>query len=180
MGAKRIDLPDPGTRDPEVGLLYCLQQELRQRVKSIVAELSPSQLAWVPERGGNSIGMLLLHIVEAELFWIQYVCTGQELTAEQKEIYRTETFGDPDAPLPDEHPPEWFAEHLDESRLVTEQFYSTLSDAALSECRQFIDEEDREYEFTVRWVLYHLLEHEAGHRGQILLLRRMLQARDIG
>jgi uncharacterized damage-inducible protein DinB len=27
--------------------------------------------------------------------------------------------------------------------------------------------------FNVGWVLYHILEHEAGHRGQINLLRHL-------
>ncbi len=179
MGITRIDLPDPGSQDPEVGLFHRMQQELRQRLISAAAELTPSQLAWVPEKDGNSIGMLLLHIVEAELFWIQYVCIGQELTEEQKEQYRTELFGNPDAPPLVEHPTAWFVERLDESRAITEEFHTTLSDAKLEECKHFVDNEDREYEFTIRWILFHLLEHEAGHRAQILVLRRMIQVRDI-
>ena len=31
--------------------------------------------------------------------------------------------------------------------------------------------------FNVGWVLYHLIEHEAGHRGQINLLRHLLRVR---
>ncbi len=179
MEVKRIDLPDCGDVDPEVGLFQRMRQELRRRFKSTIAELSPSQLAWVPEKGGNSIGSLLLHIVEAELFWVQYVCTGRELTAEQKTEYRTEIFGDPDAPPLEEHPVEWFVEKLDESRRNVAEFCSVLTDPMLDECRHFVDDEGREYEFTVRWILFHLIEHEAGHRSQILMLRRMLQARDI-
>ncbi len=180
MSAQRIDLPVPGSLDPQVGLFHRMQQEIRGRLKNAAGELTPSQLAWVPEKGGNSIGMLLLHIVEAELFWIQYVCMGQELTPEQKTIYRTELFGNPDASPLEEHPVEWFIARLDESREITEEFYATLSDSSLEELKDFVDDEGREYEFTVRWVLYHVLEHEAGHRAQILMLRRMLQARDIG
>lgn len=180
MGAQRIDLPDPGSLDPEVGLFHRMQQELRGRLKSAAGELTPSQLAWVPEKGGNSIGMLLLHVVEAELFWIQYVCMGQELTPEQKEIYRAELFGNPEAPLPAEQSGEWFIERLDESRRITEELYTTLSDPSLDELKNFTDDEGRDYEFTVRWILYHVLEHEAGHRAQILMLRRRLQMRDIG
>jgi len=29
----------------------------------------------------------------------------------------------------------------------------------------------------VGWLLYHLLEHEAGHRGQIDLIRHLLRVR---
>lgn len=179
MGVKRIDLPDRGPLDPEVGLFHRMQQELRQRVMSAAADLTPSQLAWVPEKGGNSIGMLLLHIVEAELFWVQYVCTGRELTVEQKAEYRTELFGDPEVPPLEEHPLEWFTQKLDASHHLVSEFCAELSDPMLDECKHFLDDEGREYEFTVRWILYHLIEHEAGHRAQILTLRRILQARDI-
>jgi hypothetical protein len=30
---------------------------------------------------------------------------------------------------------------------------------------------------TLRWTLYHMLEHLAGHYGQILLLRHQYRAR---
>jgi len=177
---KRIDLPDRGGMEPQVGLFYVMQQELRGRVKSAVAELTPTQLAWIPEKGGNSIGELLLHIAEAELFWIQFVCTGQELSAEQNTEYRTELFGDPDAPPMPEQPVAWFVDKLDDTRRITTAYYTTLTDLALAELKKFTDDEGRRYEFTVQWILYHLLEHEAGHRAQILSLRRLLKKRDIG
>jgi len=176
MSAKRIDLPDRGEMEPEVGLFYIMQQELRRRLKAAVAELTPKQLVWVPEKAGNSIGVLLLHIAEAELFWIQYVCAGQELTAEQKEELRTEAFGElSEAPPLEEHPVQWFVEKLDDTRRFTTAFYTTLTDLALDDLKLYTGDDGGEYEFTVRWILYHILEHEAGHRAQILSLCRRLK-----
>jgi uncharacterized damage-inducible protein DinB len=180
MDSKRIDLADRGGMEPQVGLFYTMQQELRRRVKAAVAELTPAQLAWVPEKSGNSIAELLLHIAEAELFWIQFVCMGQELTAEQNADYRTELFGKPDAPPPAEHPVAWFVDKLDDASRITTAYYTTLTDLALAELKDFTDDEGNHYEFTVQWVLYHLLEHEAGHRAQMLTIRRVLQDKNIG
>ncbi len=174
-----IDLPDPGRRDAQIGLLYAMQQELRERLLKAIAELTPSQMVWVPEDGGNSIGMIVLHIAEAELFWMQYVGTGNDLTPEQKAEFRTTEFGDPKAPPLPEKPVGWFSERLHEARRTTQTFYATLADAALHDRRPFVDDEGREYEFSLRWIIYHLLEHEAGHRGQILTLRRRLMERGI-
>ena len=35
----------------------------------------------------------------------------------------------------------------------------------------------RRMRFNVRWILHHLLEHFAGHYGQILLLRHLYRDR---
>ena len=36
--------------------------------------------------------------------------------------------------------------------------------------------EDRESHYTLRWILLHLIEHEATHKGQIMMLKRLLQS----
>ncbi len=179
MTAKRIDLPERGTQEPQVGLFYIMQQELRGRTKSAAADLTPTQLAWKPDDGGNSAGELLLHIAEAEVWWIKQVCAGEALTTAEQDDYRTELYGDPSAPPLAEQPFEWFVDKLDETRRFTMVWYTTLSDLSLDNTRPYTAEDGKAYEFTIRWILFHLLEHEAGHRAQILSLRRIIKNRKI-
>ena len=34
--------------------------------------------------------------------------------------------------------------------------------------------EDKESHFALRWILHHLIDHEATHKGQILMIKRLI------
>ena len=56
--------------------------------------------------------------------------------------------------------------------LVRESLVAVLRDMPLDEFRRVRRLEA--YDVTPEWVVHHLLQHEAEHRGQIALLRRGL------
>ena len=75
-----------------------------------------------------------------------------------------------------------FDDLIARARAHTKQVAAPLDDAYLEReiVREHPNPETREARsgrvVTPRWTLYHLLEHEAGHYGQILLLRHALRA----
>ena len=68
------------------------------------------------------------------------------------------------------------AEHdalLDAVRALLLDAYRTMSLAEYRRPRQL-----ERYDVTPEWVLHHLLQHEAGHRGELGDLRRRAEAAD--
>jgi hypothetical protein len=71
----------------------------------------------------------------------------------------------------------FFDDLLARARAHTREVVAPLTDANLE--RRFTQRKgtDREFEGNVGWTLYHILEHEAGHYGQVNLLRHQHRVR---
>lgn len=162
----------PSDYDPTVARWLWALNDNRRRTLEVIAGLSESALNWRPDEEANSIGTLLYHIVAIELDWL-YV-----------EILERSDYGDAVAALlpydvrdPAGHLTPVYGESLSahlarltasRDLLLTE--LRTLTAADFYRARRF-----EAYDVTPEWVLYHLLEHEAGHRGEIGELRRQAE-----
>ena len=161
--------------DREVGLCFAQMEDVRGALVLGVEDLSTETLARRAYAGANTIGTLLVHIAEAELFWMQEVIRGEPLTQSQRSDYRFDVFGKPGAPAVEPHDFGWFRKRLDEVRTQTGSVLRPLKDHELESRRVWSDDKlGEKREFTVRWILHYLLGHEAHHRGQIFLLKRAL------
>jgi len=146
--------------------------------------MTVEELGWQPAPGTNTIGMLLAHIAVAEAHMTDVGLARLEHSDVPAVVgLRPDDDG---LPLPaDGAPPEilagrsidWFHGLLEKARAHTHLVARRLSDADLQRLvtRRRADGTTRV--FSVDWMLYHLLEHEAGHFGQILLLRHLHRAR---
>jgi uncharacterized damage-inducible protein DinB len=56
---------------------------------------------------------------------------------------------------------------------VTHRVLATMSDADLGRIIHF-KSRSGERDVELRWVLHHLVDHEAQHKGQILMIKRLL------
>ncbi|RYG36810.1 DUF664 domain-containing protein [bacterium] len=166
----RYDLhPPTDFADPEVALLFGALQDGTREWKEELAldgEPSPADLQRPLFASGHSIGALLLHIADVEIEWVE-----------------TRTFG-----IPREFIEEKFMGGLDtdmENSIWPEPPHLTLAEhfkilqGARARTRRLLSEveadrlfEHRGDEYTVRWLLNHLIGHEAYHAGQILLIRQ--------
>lgn len=174
MGEKLEVLEPVAGLAREIGVYYAGMQEIREQVREMVADLTPAELSARPIAGFNCIGALLLHVAENDFCWIQSLLGRVVLTDEVK----TQMYWD----ILDE---ENFA-----ARGYTAEFclaeMGRISADSKKTLEQFGDkdldtlfmfpEEDAETEFSMRWVLHHLIDHEAHHKGQIALLKKLIRA----
>jgi DinB family protein len=173
--------------EPEIGRwLWALQDVRRRYTMRLVQDLDPRLVDWEgPDGQENAIGSLLYHIARVELGWLYTDLKGlTELPPAVK----------PDFPFPSTAPDSKrltpvlgipLAEHvarLDRSRAVFLQELRGISPAEWRRARRPSDVERVNYEVTPEWVVFHLVEHEAGHAFQISSLRargtRMLAAQN--
>lgn len=168
--------------DPEIGRWLWALQDARRRTLRLIKDLDPRLVDWEgPDGQENAIGSLLYHIADVEMGWLFGDLKGlTELPPAVKQ----------DFPVPGREPggnrltrvlgvP--LAEHvgrINRSRAVFLKEFEGVSSAEWRRLRPAPPPD--EYEVTPEWVLFHLVEHEAGHAFQISSLKargtRMLMA----
>jgi uncharacterized damage-inducible protein DinB len=156
--------------DREVGLLFAQLEFVRRDTREALSGLSTEVLDASPPGAATTIGELAWHIADAEEYWVRRVVLA-ELPFEAP---RQAT--DPSRPGAGASLPlrgrtiDFYLAKLDEVRAHTESACWKLADDALDNpCRTLPDGEV----VTPRWAFAHLVEHEAHHRGQIKLMKRL-------
>jgi len=183
---QRIMSPTPGMASPIAGLFLWQLDDQSRRLTEDTRGAQPDELGWQPAPGMNTIGMLLAHIPAVEVGWIRAAVFGRDrdsgevlgLTKRQIEMPLAQGSGPPAALAGRELP--YFDDLLARAREFTRASVATLTDADLD--RRFRtpaswEAGGGEFEGTIGWALYHILEHEAGHYGQINLLRHQYRSR---
>ena len=170
----------PGFRSDTVARFLWQMDEQRRALTADTRGLGPEKLRWQPAPGMNTIGMLLAHIAYAESHLTQ---VGLEGRSESDTITAIGLSVEEEGmPLAAGAPPpslagrelEWFDALLQRARTHTRRVAMTLTDGDLAREIRRRRPDGTERVFNVGWVLYHMLEHEAGHHGQINLLRHLL------
>ncbi len=176
--------PPAGFASERGALLFWALAEQRKKLIAETRELTVEDLDWQFAPGMNTIGMLLAHVAFAEAHLVQVGVLGETTGHAQDVIGITEE--DEGLPLPPDGRPSpavsgkpvaFFHSMLDRSHAHTRAAVAPLTDADLA---RIVTRPPRP-DGTVRvldaaWVLYHLVEHEAGHLGQISLLRHLRRA----
>lgn len=151
--------------DVRVGEAIWRLDDARQRTRQLLKGVSDDQVGASPAIGRNTIGTLLYHVAAIELDWL-YADILQEPFPEGSDEWFPVDVRTEDGDLSTVQEP--LAHHLERlawvrTLLVTR--LAALDPSALDE----LHENDGTHT-TPAWVLHHLAQHEAEHRGQIELL----------
>ena len=174
---KDLLVPPPGYRSSEAGLFVAQLDDQSRRLTEDTRGLTPESLAWQPAPGLNTIGMLLAHIAVVEVFWNQVGPLG--LTSYETESVLGINIDDDGMPLPAGAPAAttlagrnlaFYDDLLSRARAYTKRTLTPMTDADLNRQVTRVRRDGASELFNVRWVLYHMVEHLAGHYGQINLL----------
>ncbi len=171
----RLLLPNPEFKSVETSLFFAQLEDQSRRLWKVVQDAAPAELAWQPHPGTNTIGMLLAHIAITEVFWIS-VLTERAFVCEKVLGIGPDDDG---LPLPEGSAPPatlagkalpFFQDLLMRAREFTREALLPMADGDLV---REIEHRRRDGVQTLngRWILYHIVEHEAGHHYQIGTLR---------
>ena len=180
---KQLQITPLDGYDPEIGRWLWALQDVRHRYTlRLIKDLDERLVDWEgPDGQENAIGSLLYHIAGVEMGWLHGEVKGlTEFPPAVKQDFPfpgTEQGGNRltrvlGVPLP---------EHVGRLNRSREVFLKELKGISSAEWRRLRpDPQDHEYEVTPEWVVFHLVEHEAGHAFQISSLKargtRMLTA----
>ena len=147
---------------PEVGRAVWALEDARRRTARALAGVDPQRVDWAPP-GEHSLGTLLYHLAVIEASWLYEEALGRAVPPAvaallphpgrdergQLTVVTGETL--------DEH---WA--RLVEVRRRLLAAYQTMTLEDLRRVRAL-----PEYDVSPEWVLHHLAQHEAEHRGRI-------------
>jgi len=167
--------------NPRTASFAAQLDDLLTRLKKDTAGMEVRHLEWQPHPGMNTIGMLLAHLAVVDVWWIRIAPYGLDPDAEGDKVM-VATIGihmDDDglpcpsdgghAPTLKDKPPDFYLDLLDRARRESHRELTKWRDADLGSTYALPDRV-----ITREWTLYHVLEHFAGHYGQILLLKRLM------
>jgi uncharacterized damage-inducible protein DinB len=163
--------PHPGL---STGIGYYLSgmEEVRQQVRVAVTGIESDAFARPPFLGAHSIGALVMHIGEAEWWWMQCNVAGHQLTEEDRNAPYWDVLEDPEAFAQHGYTPEFCLLELDKIRNQTRDVLFSYGDKDLERIIT-VERRGEAFEYSLRWILHHLIDHEAQHKGQILMLKRL-------
>ncbi len=173
MQIETINLQTVPTFSREIGLFLASLEKIRKKWREAVKDLSKSELATriLPEI--QPIGTIIIHIAEAECFWMQEIVEGKPMTDEIKDLFHHDLwfkdFATEDLDI------EYCLEVVEKIHFMTRKTLSEFTDDDLE--KTFARRrEDRETHYSLRWIFVHLLEHDAEHKGQIMMIKRLLRS----
>ncbi len=183
--AYRIRVSRGGSREATSFLAQMDDQS--RRLFEDLRGVTTAELRWQRKRGMNTIGMLLAHIAIVEVYWLM-IAAGRMTEAAVRDVLR---FGvdDDGMPLPPgKRPPAgltgktlaFYRGLLGRARAYARRTAGRWPDAEMERVVARRRRDGRMSSHNVRWILYHVVEHEAGHYGQILLLRHLYRDRGLG
>ena len=158
---------------PGIGFYLSGMDEVSAQVREAVTNISDEDIGRrvVPE--AHSVGALVLHIGEAEWFWLQCVVSGHKLTDEDRATACWDALKDLERVASRGYSAEFCLNEAAKIRVQTRGVLASLNDDDLERIFSY-EWRGKTQEQSMRWILHHLIDHEAQHKGQILMLKRLL------
>lgn len=173
----QLIITPPAGYDPTVARWLWLLADTRSRTLAVLTGLDERYLTWRPDDEANAIGTLLYHIVAIELDWLYVeILERPEYGPEVTALLPYEIRESSGRLMPVENEP--LANHLARMAAARQLLLDELRPmhaADFYRVRRF-----EPYDVTPEWVLYHLIEHETGHRGEMAELRRQAERQSRG
>jgi len=168
---KRLYDVEPASGYPlEYGLLVSTLQDGTREWRDQLGEISEEGIVWQPYKNGHNIGGVILHMIDVEAFWIETAALGRERSPDElRELLSEETdqYGF-NWVVPPKRPLSYYLDYQDKVRQRTLESIKHFPDPST-----VISREGWSTEMTVRWILNHVVAHEAYHGGQVVMLKAM-------
>jgi uncharacterized damage-inducible protein DinB len=132
-------------------------EQVRNDLLKTIGQFKEEELTFIPFDGAWPVGQIMLHIADCEDNWLHGVIRGEF----KPWIWY---------PLADHSTKADIVDMLDKARARTIPFLEGLGEGNLDE--KFTNPNGDQ--FTMRWIIWHVLEHEIHHRGELSLILGLL------
>ncbi len=139
------------------GQIFSRWEQVRVDLLATVDKFNDDELTYLPFEGSWPVGQIILHIAECEDFWLHALV--------RQEIQQSVSYGLADYPGKPA-----IKTVLEAAHRRTKRFLDGLDEASLQQTYQIPGGET----FTLDWIIWHVLEHEVHHRGELSLILGML------
>ena len=147
----------------EIGFYLSGMEETRAELRDAVADLTSEELARRVLPDAHQIGALILHIGEAESYWIHSIVAEKELDEEAKRFAHWDDTTETDFAAKGYSAKDCIGK-IDEISRMSREILARFGDEDLDKI--FVrDKPDKRLEISLRSILRHLADHEATHKG---------------
>jgi len=162
--------------DHSLDYLQGILQDARLTTILSLKNLTVAELHWQYKTGWNTIGALLSHMVAIENYFRVEFVEGRKLTDEETQRWLPAM--DMGKYLPQLITGQAVEHYVAELSRSREMMLASLADVTHDDLTRRINDYDAETGCNLAWVLYHMVEDEIYHRGQISVIRKFY--RDMG
>jgi uncharacterized damage-inducible protein DinB len=160
--------------EPNVARALWTLADARRRTVGAIEGLTDPGLEWALSADGHSIGTLLYHVAATEMEWIFLDLLGERNFVGPLASLLSRGVRDADGHLVPVRG-ETLAEHLRRLDATSAHSISVLRGMSVHEFRRPRSMALEARTVTPEWVVHHLAQHEAEHRGQIVQIRRQIE-----
>ncbi|HUS15470.1 MAG TPA: DinB family protein [Chloroflexia bacterium] len=136
--------------------IYASWETYQGQLITALTPLTPEQLAWRPAEGLRSLGQLATHIVSVRAGWFYFDLGEQDPT-----IRAIAEWGEPGAP------PRTAAEFVEALHTTWAFMQGCIARWTPADLAEVIEPPGEDYKITRAWVIWHLIEHDLHHGGEL-------------
>ena len=157
------------------GQMLAMIEDGTREWRDELGKVSTDCVVWQPHPGGYSIGGVILHMAEVEIFWFEQVVLGKKMSAEDEKLFMSKEIRQYEGmwPSPRRRPISYYYQVLDDVRSRTKKALKKFPGP--DTIRNL-----GEHQFTVGWIVSHVLQHESYHGGQLVMLKEIYEKQKAG
>jgi uncharacterized damage-inducible protein DinB len=152
---------------PEIGRWLWALEDTRERTERSLEGIDRAAIDWCAPEGGNTIGTVLYHIAAIEVDWLYAEVLQCGFPPQVESLFPYDVRDDQGRLVAVQNVS--LEEHLERLSTTRAILLASFRDMDVEEFRRL--RHLPRYSVTPEWVLHHLMQHEAEHRGQIQELR---------
>jgi len=155
-------------KSPEIGLLLSVLEDSTREWTGDFDDATDDLVNFRAVDGEHCFGGVMLHIMAAERYWVDSVILNIAIDkADPAMVYDNlldQNENDwPDAPT---ESLEWYFDLFKKHRARTIELLSEIEDA-----HKIVQKHDRS-DYSISWIIGHLIQHDSYHGGQIVMLNQ--------
>jgi uncharacterized damage-inducible protein DinB len=158
----------------DIGRALWMLEDTRRRTKLALEGTTEQVLDWSFSGQHNTIGTILYHIAAVEMSWLYEEILQAEFPQEIERLFPLDLRNDQGqlSILRGSSLAEHF-QRLDTTRKFTLAAFQQMSLDEYRRIRSF-----DKYDVSPEWVIHHLMQHEAEHRGQMSEIRTLTEIQE--
>lgn len=167
----RLTVTPHAAAHPEIGPWLWAMEETRRGLLDTVVSLGQDALDWRgPSGTDNSIGSLLFHVALVEMSWLYEDVRLEEPPEDIGDLFPV-NHRDADGVL-SHVPGRSLDDHLHRLDVTRRRFLELIEGMTPTDWHTVREPHGADYACSPAWVVFHLVEHEAGHLFQVREIKR--------
>ncbi|MEM7298331.1 MAG: DinB family protein [Bacteroidota bacterium] len=154
----------PRGYSPKIGTMVYMLDDLKSRLTRLVKDLDAKQTDFLLDENANRIGAMIMHLAATEKYYQLLTLEDRRFNDEEGEIWELPlTLGERARKEIQGKPMSHYLSIWDEVRKDTKRLLKERDD-------DWFDANVGVTSMSNHWAWYHVMEHEANHMGQILVI----------